>query len=167
MSYDTMWQLGLILTLVAWCCSTFCCTNFHFLCKQTLRLFEDSSRWLALASNRNRQRAILRQLVITKDAFNFTYCHWVCIERRYFLTFSELKPHYNQGCQMVCFQTKIPILGKFWRALEWKKLVNFMVIWNILRSFGEFYGRMVMLWQFGIFPSIWNIVFKTIWQPWL
>jgi hypothetical protein len=25
----------------------------------------------------------------------------------------------NQGCQMVCFQTKDPSLGKFWRAYEW------------------------------------------------
>jgi hypothetical protein len=24
----------------------------------------------------------------------------------------------KQGCQMVCFQTKNPNLGKFWRALE-------------------------------------------------
>jgi hypothetical protein len=37
-----------------------------------------------------------------------------------------------QGCQMVCFQTKNPNLGKFWRALEWKMLKYFMAIWNIL-----------------------------------
>jgi hypothetical protein len=42
-----------------------------------------------------------------------------------------------QGCQMVCFQTKNPNLGKFWSALEWKMLVYFMFIWNILRSFGH------------------------------
>jgi hypothetical protein len=30
-----------------------------------------------------------------------------------------------QGCQMVCFQTQNPNLGKFWRALEWKMLVHF------------------------------------------
>jgi hypothetical protein len=36
-----------------------------------------------------------------------------------------------QGCQMVCFQAKNPNLGKFWRALEWKMLVYFTVIWNI------------------------------------
>jgi hypothetical protein len=24
----------------------------------------------------------------------------------------------DQGCQMVCFQTKIPNLGKVWKALE-------------------------------------------------
>jgi hypothetical protein len=45
---------------------------------------------------------------------------------------------YKQGCQMVCFQNKNPNLGKFWRALEWKMLLYFMVIWNILRSFGIF-----------------------------
>jgi hypothetical protein len=44
----------------------------------------------------------------------------------------------EQGCQMVYFQAK-NTLGKFWRAIECKVLVNFMAIWNILRSFGIFY----------------------------
>jgi hypothetical protein len=26
----------------------------------------------------------------------------------------------DQGCQMVCFQTKNPNLGKFWRVLQWR-----------------------------------------------
>jgi hypothetical protein len=30
-------------------------------------------------------------------------------------------------------------------------LVYFTVIWSILRSFGLFYGHLVMLWYFGIF----------------
>jgi hypothetical protein len=25
---------------------------------------------------------------------------------------------WNQGCQMVCFQTRNPKLGKFWTALD-------------------------------------------------
>jgi hypothetical protein len=29
--------------------------------------------------------------------------------------------------------------GKFWTALEWKMLVHFMTIWNILRPFGIIY----------------------------
>jgi hypothetical protein len=30
----------------------------------------------------------------------------------------------DQGCQMVCFQTKKKTnLGKFWRVLQWKMLV--------------------------------------------
>jgi hypothetical protein len=37
----------------------------------------------------------------------------------------------NQGCQMVCFQTKNPNLGQVRRALEWKMLLYFMSIWNI------------------------------------
>jgi hypothetical protein len=56
----------------------------------------------------------------------------------------------NQGCQMVCFQTKNPNLGKFWRALEWKVLLYFMIIWNILLPFGMMYS----LWSFGIFFPI-------------
>jgi hypothetical protein len=51
-----------------------------------------------------------------------------------------------QGCQMVCFQTKNPNLGKFWGAVECKMLAYFMVIWNILRSFGIFCGHLVVLW---------------------
>jgi hypothetical protein len=45
-----------------------------------------------------------------------------------------------QGCQMVCFQTKNPNLGKFWRVLGRLENVNifyglleyFMEIWDIL-----------------------------------
>jgi hypothetical protein len=48
-----------------------------------------------------------------------------------------------QGCQMVCFQTKNTNLGNFWRALEWKMLVYFMVIWNILWPFGNVFGNLV------------------------
>jgi hypothetical protein len=51
-----------------------------------------------------------------------------------------------QGCQMVRFQPKNYDLGKFLGALEWKTLVFFMAIWNILLSFGIFYGHLVMLW---------------------
>jgi hypothetical protein len=51
----------------------------------------------------------------------------------------------KQGCQMVFFRTNNPNLGKFWMAFEWKMMVYFMVIWNILRSFGIFYGHLVML----------------------
>jgi hypothetical protein len=60
----------------------------------------------------------------------------------------------RQGCQMVYFQTKNPNLGKFWRALEWKMLVYFMVIWNILRPFRIYYGHLVIWYispRFGIF----------------
>jgi tetrahydromethanopterin S-methyltransferase subunit G len=55
---------------------------------------------------------------------------------------------------MVCLQTKNPNLGTFERALEWTLLVYFMVIWNILRSFGIFYGILVMLWLICIFSLV-------------
>jgi hypothetical protein len=35
----------------------------------------------------------------------------------------------DQGCQMVCFQTKNPNLGKFWRVLQ--------------RTLGPFYGLLL------------------------
>jgi hypothetical protein len=53
------------------------------------------------------------------------------------------------------FQTPNRNLGKFWKALEWKKLVHFMAIWNILRPFGIIYGCLllsVVIWY--IFPNL-------------
>jgi hypothetical protein len=41
---------------------------------------------------------------------------------------------------MVCFQTKNPNLGKIIRASDWKMMIYFMAIWNILWAFGIFYG---------------------------
>jgi hypothetical protein len=46
-----------------------------------------------------------------------------------------LKQRQVQGCQMVCFQTIDPNLGKFWRILQWKMLVYFIDPWSILRFF--------------------------------
>jgi hypothetical protein len=45
---------------------------------------------------------------------------------------------------MVNFQTKNPDLGKFWRALEWKRLLYSIAIWNTLQLFGTNYGRLVI-----------------------
>jgi hypothetical protein len=50
--------------------------------------------------------------------------------------FSSPLPAAQQGCQMVYFQTKNSNLGKYWRALEWKRLVYSM-------PFGIDYGRRV------------------------
>jgi hypothetical protein len=47
-----------------------------------------------------------------------------------------------QGCQTVYIQTKNPNLGIFYRVLGCKMLVNFMTIWNILRPYGIFNGRL-------------------------
>jgi hypothetical protein len=57
----------------------------------------------------------------------------------------------NQGCQMVCFQTKNPNLGKFWRALDWQMFIYFMAIWYMLWIFGIFYDHLVY------FVFIWHI----------
>jgi hypothetical protein len=61
----------------------------------------------------------------------------------------------DQGCQMVCFQTKNPNLGKFWRVLDWKMCIYFMAIWNILWRFGTFCIHLVhfvFIWY--IFPVL-------------
>jgi hypothetical protein len=59
-----------------------------------------------------------------------------------------------QGCQMVCFQTKIPNLGKFGMDLDWKMLIYFMLIWYILQILGYFITtylvHFVFIWY--IFP---------------
>jgi hypothetical protein len=44
---------------------------------------------------------------------------------------------------MVYFQTKNPNLGQFRRALDWKMLIYFNAIWNILGTFVIFYDHFV------------------------
>jgi hypothetical protein len=56
----------------------------------------------------------------------------------------------EQDCQMVYFHTKNPAMGKFWRALEWKRLVYSMAVWNILRPFGNFVSIWYIFSRFGI-----------------
>jgi hypothetical protein len=68
---------------------------------------------------------------------------------------------------MVYFQTKNINLGQFWRALEWKMLAYFMVIWNILRPFGIVYGKLVMCCgNLVYFTPFWYVVSRKIWHPW-
>jgi hypothetical protein len=57
----------------------------------------------------------------------------------------------EQGCQMVCFQTKNPDLGKFWRVLLWKIFVYCMTIWSILRPLEILFDHLVY------FVVIWYI----------
>jgi hypothetical protein len=60
---------------------------------------------------------------------------------------------------MAYFQTKNHNLGKFWRDLQWKMLVYFMIILSIVGTairytlwpFGIFCGHLVILWSFGTF----------------
>jgi hypothetical protein len=40
----------------------------------------------------------------------------------------SMELYYNQGCQIVSFQTKNPNLVKFCKALDWKMLIYFMAI---------------------------------------
>jgi hypothetical protein len=57
----------------------------------------------------------------------------------------------KQGCQMVCFQTQNPNLGKFWKVLVRKILVYFRTIWSILWPFGIFRGNLVYFSPFLVF----------------
>jgi hypothetical protein len=67
-------------------------------------------------------------------------------------------PRYSvlQGCQMVYFLTKNPNLGNFWRALNWKRSIYCMAIWNLILAICILYG---------IFSPFWYIESRKIWQP--
>jgi hypothetical protein len=71
----------------------------------------------------------------------------------------------NQGCQMVYFQTQNPNLGKYLRALDWKMLIYFIAIWNILRTLGYFMTIWYILCSFVTFFRFWVSCTKQIWQP--
>jgi hypothetical protein len=61
----------------------------------------------------------------------------------FFLSQFFLACVFDQGCQMVCFQTRNPNLGKFWRVSQWKMMVYFMETWSLLQSFVIFCGHLV------------------------
>jgi hypothetical protein len=104
---------------------------------------------------------------VKRGTYNGLNCHWqnsLSIDRPFvncdFFSLSK------QGWQMVYFQNNNPNFGKFRRALEWKMLVYFMSIWDILqRAIWYIYGTLVILWSFGIFFPFWYIVWRKIWQP--
>jgi hypothetical protein len=58
-----------------------------------------------------------------------------------------------RGCQMVCFQTKNPNLGKVWMVLQWKIFVLFYI--NLVYFMEICY----------IFFPFWCVVPRKIWQP--
>jgi hypothetical protein len=65
----------------------------------------------------------------------------------------------DQGCQMACFQTKNPNLGKFWRVLQWKMFVYFMSIWSILWQLEIFNGHLLVFCGHAVyFSPFWCIV---------
>jgi hypothetical protein len=49
----------------------------------------------------------------------------------------------KQGCQMVYFQNKNTDLGKLWSDFDWKLLIYFNVICNIVWTFGILYDHFV------------------------
>jgi hypothetical protein len=67
------------------------------------------------------------------------------------------KESLSQGCQMVYFQTKNLNLGKFWRALERKMLLNYMTIWIFFGHLVYFMAIWYSLYSFGIFFPFWYV----------
>jgi hypothetical protein len=64
---------------------------------------------------------------------------------------------------MVCFKTKNPNLGKFWRFLQWKILAKLWTIWSILRPLEIFYSHLVYFVVIGyIFPVLVSCTKKNL-----
>jgi hypothetical protein len=68
---------------------------------------------------------------------------------------------------MVYFHTKNPNSGKFWSALDWKMLIYFTSISNILHTFGIFYDHLGSTFCVHLvhFFWFWYHVPRKIWQP--
>jgi hypothetical protein len=67
---------------------------------------------------------------------------------------------------MVCFQTKNPNLGKNFGASDWKMVIYFMAIGNILWIFGIFYDHSVHFVSIFLhFFQFWYHAPRKIWQP--
>jgi hypothetical protein len=62
--------------------------------------------WWSVGSN--------RLISVFRSAMFSKFCGWFS----WLLSNGNLVRSWQQGCQMVCFQTKNPNLGKIWRALE-------------------------------------------------
>jgi hypothetical protein len=101
-----------------------------------------------LATLESSRRQTSRQLTISPSRAK---------PRRYFELPRSFFSTGIQGCQMVCFQTKNPNFGKIWRALEWKMLLYFLTVCNILRPFGIIIYASYSLWWLGIFFTFWHV----------
>jgi hypothetical protein len=66
-----------------------------------------------------------------------------------------------QGCLVVCFPTKNPNLGKILKVSNWKMLIYFMAIWNILWTFGISYDHLAHF----VFFLFWCHAPRKVWQP--
>jgi hypothetical protein len=55
---------------------------------------------------------------------------------------NQFRPEFAAGLPDGQFASKNDNLSKFLRALKWKRWVNFMTVWNILQTFGIFYGHL-------------------------
>jgi hypothetical protein len=58
--------------------------------------------------------------------------------------FSHFGKRFLAGLPDGIFSSQKPNLGKFWCALQWKLLVNFIAIWYILCTFDIFCGHVGM-----------------------
>jgi hypothetical protein len=66
---------------------------------------------------------------------------------------------------MAYFQTENPNLGKFRRALDWKKVYIFYWPFEILYEDLEYF--MTILYSFGTFFRFGYHVPRKTWQPWV
>jgi hypothetical protein len=89
---------------------------------------------------------------VNLDAIQAMYVHMYYSEAVFpFFPHPQNRESRCLGCQLVCFQTQNPNLGKFWRALDWK-----MFIYCTYGHYGIFYGDL------GNFMTIWYLHFLYI-----
>jgi hypothetical protein len=68
----------------------------------------------------SKQSQVLKNTCVYKSRFGHETFYWPeNSSKNYFKALQK-------GCQMVCFQTKHPNLGKFWRVLQWIVRGNFI-----------------------------------------
>jgi hypothetical protein len=71
--------------------------------------------------------------------------------------------------RLLYFQAKNHNLGKFWKVLNWKMFVNYMVIWSILQPLGIFYSLLCIFSSFGTFSPLFGMLYleksgNPVWQ---
>jgi hypothetical protein len=112
-----------------------------------------------------RNQSIWFDVTQMRSIMNRLTCPEIIFQNDFMLKTFRTGSRPEQGCQMVCFETKNQNLGKFQRVLHRRMLIYFMHTWFILRSFVIFMDIWYSSWWFGIFFPFWYFVSRKIWQP--
>jgi hypothetical protein len=84
----------------------------------------------------------------------------ICENLKYFLDFSV----FVRVARLFNFMPKIPVFYIL-KDLDWKLLINFMVIWHTSWTFGILCGHWFILRSFGIFSQFWYLYQENSGNP--